>query len=314
MQLVICAMGTGASTPHLQRFPPRTMRPWRPAVTLAYAQSLDGCIAAARGTPTRLSGAESMRLTHELRARHDAILIGVNTVLADNPQLSTRLVPGPSPRPVVLDSRLRTPPSARLLRDTDGGPRGAIIVCDLEEAESERAESLRAAGALILPVSRVGGLLAARGHSPASWVPSCPTAAPGSKQGRPDVGEASAAGHVGAPLDLRELLASLASRSVRSIMVEGGGHVLRSFLAGGSELYDELCVTVAPVMLAGGPRFGDAGGVGAGDAAAGPPARLELVRVEYETVGADVVVFAAPAEPVAVVTDMARAERGRSGT
>lgn len=62
-----------------------------PHVTLTYAQSLDGAIAAAPGTQTALSGAESKAMTHYLRSQHDGILVGVGTVLADNPSLNCRL-------------------------------------------------------------------------------------------------------------------------------------------------------------------------------------------------------------------------------
>ncbi|HVN54662.1 MAG TPA: RibD family protein [Anaerolineaceae bacterium] len=92
-------------------------RTGRPLVTLAYAQSLDGSIAWRRGQPTAISGAESARMTHQLRAGHDAILVGVGTVLADNPMLTVRLVPGANPCPVVLDPRLRIPLQANLLQD-----------------------------------------------------------------------------------------------------------------------------------------------------------------------------------------------------
>ncbi|MFN8440363.1 MAG: GTP cyclohydrolase II [Caldilineaceae bacterium] len=85
-----------------------------PFVTLSWAQSLDGSIAAEAGKPLRLSAEGSMRLTHRLRSMHDAILVGIGTVLADNPRLTTRLVEGPSPRPIIIDSRLRTPPGAAL--------------------------------------------------------------------------------------------------------------------------------------------------------------------------------------------------------
>jgi 3,4-dihydroxy 2-butanone 4-phosphate synthase/GTP cyclohydrolase II len=86
----------------------------RPFVTLTYAQSLDGSIAAAPGRPLALSGPVSSTLTHALRAAHDAILVGIGTVLADDPRLTVRLVAGPNPQPVVLDSHLRLPPTARL--------------------------------------------------------------------------------------------------------------------------------------------------------------------------------------------------------
>ena len=88
----------------------------RPLVSLCYAQSLDGCLAAQPGRPTQLSGPQSSRLTHQLRAAHDAILVGVGTVLADDPQLTVRLAPGQNPQPVILDSRLRTPLQARLVQ------------------------------------------------------------------------------------------------------------------------------------------------------------------------------------------------------
>src|SRR6185295_16924415 len=71
----------------------------RPFVTLAYAQSLDGSITIARGQRYKLSGPEAMRFTHALRAAHDAILVGVGTVLADDPELDVRLIDGPNPQP-----------------------------------------------------------------------------------------------------------------------------------------------------------------------------------------------------------------------
>jgi GTP cyclohydrolase II len=88
----------------------------RPFVTLSYAQSLDGSLAAKRGERTQISGSESARLTHILRANHDAILIGIGTLLIDNPQLTVRLVEGENPRPVVLDSKLQTPSDSFLVR------------------------------------------------------------------------------------------------------------------------------------------------------------------------------------------------------
>ena len=94
-----------------------------PFVTLTYAQSLDGSIATAAGQPLTLSGPQAMTVTHALRATHDAILIGIGTVLADDPQLTVRLVAGAHPQPVVLDSHLRFPPHARLLQH----PRGVWI-------------------------------------------------------------------------------------------------------------------------------------------------------------------------------------------
>ncbi|OGT70957.1 MAG: GTP cyclohydrolase [Gammaproteobacteria bacterium RIFCSPLOWO2_02_FULL_57_10] len=93
--------------------------PERPFVTLSYAQSLDGSITLRAGESLGLSGEESTRLTHHLRSLHDGILVGIGTVLADDPQLNVRQWTGPSPQPIVLDSHLRIPADARLCHIAD---------------------------------------------------------------------------------------------------------------------------------------------------------------------------------------------------
>lgn len=115
----------------------------RPFFTLAYAQSLDGSIAGEDSRPLSLSCEPTWQLTHELRASHDAILVGIGTVVADDPMLTVRLVAGPSPQPVVVDSRLRLPTQARLL---DGGGRRPWIATT-EGANDEAEEDLRSRGA-----------------------------------------------------------------------------------------------------------------------------------------------------------------------
>lgn len=119
----------------------------RPFVTLSYAQSLDGCIAAERGKTTAISGPAALRLTHALRARHDAILIGIGTLLADDPRLDVRLVEGPSPRPVVVDSRLVCPLDARLLQRRAS----VLFASTLPSAEKQRALEARGAEIWTLP-------------------------------------------------------------------------------------------------------------------------------------------------------------------
>ncbi|MCS7001779.1 MAG: RibD family protein [Dehalococcoidia bacterium] len=92
-------------------------RTGRPFVTLTYAQSLDGSIAGVPGERLYLSDAPSLVFTHQLRAAHRAILVGIGTVLADDPSLTVRLTDGPNPQVIVVDSSLRLPLSARVLRN-----------------------------------------------------------------------------------------------------------------------------------------------------------------------------------------------------
>ncbi len=128
----------------------------RPLVTLTYAQSLDGSIAARPGHPLAISGPASQTFTHALRAVHDAILVGIGTVLADNPALTVRLVPGSHPRPVIMDTRLRLPAYARLLREGRRHP----VVATSEQAPPERQAELEDLGATVLrlPVGPNGGI------------------------------------------------------------------------------------------------------------------------------------------------------------
>lgn len=120
------------------------LRTGRPFVTLSYAQSLDGCLTDQPGQPFALSGPEAMRLTHQLRAAHEAILAGIETVLADNPRLNVRLVEGRPPQPVIVDSHLRFPLDANLI--TASCP----WIATTDQAEKERQRALEAAGARIL--------------------------------------------------------------------------------------------------------------------------------------------------------------------
>ncbi len=128
-----------------------------PFVTLTYAQSLDGSIARHDGSKLTLSNLHSQKLTHQVRALHDAILVGINTVLSDDPQLNVRLVDGFSPQPVVVDSKLRFPLDACLLRDPCIRP---IIVTGEGTASRDKEQRLVSLGARVvrLPLEADGSI------------------------------------------------------------------------------------------------------------------------------------------------------------
>ncbi|SRR5579884_1332762 len=127
--------------------------PGLPWVTIKYAQTLDGRIATRSGESQWISGSESLVYAHELRARHDAILVGVGTVLRDNPRLTVRLAQGRNPLRVVADSALRTPLDAAVLADAAGA-----LVAATASADPARRTALEARGVrvIVLPAEESG--------------------------------------------------------------------------------------------------------------------------------------------------------------
>lgn len=117
-----------------------------PFVTVSYAQSLDGSIAHRPGYPLNISCHDSLILTHRLRAIHDAILVGIGSVLADDPQLTVRHASGRNPQPVILDSRLRFPSYAKLLN----GSRPLPWIFTTDKAEHAREKTLKMLGAEVI--------------------------------------------------------------------------------------------------------------------------------------------------------------------
>jgi 5-amino-6-(5-phosphoribosylamino)uracil reductase len=118
-------------------------------VTVSYAQSLDGRIATGSGDSRYISGNASLRLAHKLRRENQAILVGINTVLRDDPRLTCRLVRGRSPMRLVLDSSLRLPPDSKLAASAITQP--TRVFCAPQALESRE----RALAALGVKVARV---------------------------------------------------------------------------------------------------------------------------------------------------------------
>jgi len=165
----------------------------RPFVTLKSATSLDGRIAAANGASQWISAPESRRLGHLLRARHDAILVGAATALADDPRLDSRHPgeQGGHPVRIVLDSRLRLPPDSQLARSARATP--LWVFCG-DGADPERQHLLEQQGARVFRA-----------------------AADGEKGG----------------LCPGDVLRQLAETGITRLLIEGGGQVAAAFLRDG---------------------------------------------------------------------------------
>lgn len=108
-----------------------------PFVILKIAQTLDGKIATRDGDSRWVSSPESRRLTHRMRAQADAVMVGMGTVLQDDPRLTVRHVRGANPAKIILDSRLRTPLGAKVLAQ------GRVILATCQRADSTRARRYR---------------------------------------------------------------------------------------------------------------------------------------------------------------------------
>jgi len=131
------------------------VRTGRPFVALKLAQSLDGAIAAGPGQRTGISSALSRRYVQRLRAWHDCVLVGISTVMADDPLLNVRGVSGArQPLRAVLDSRLRLPLESRLA--TTAGQFPAVVLYDRALADPGRAAALEALGVATVALDGTG--------------------------------------------------------------------------------------------------------------------------------------------------------------
>lgn len=122
-----------------------------PFVALKYAQTLDGKIATRTGDSKWISSLSSRRLTHFLRSIHQAVLIGVDTVIQDDPQLTVRLVKGKNPLRIVVDSKLRSPLKARVFSPKKGTK---TILATTSKADPGRIKQFEKKGMEILLLRR----------------------------------------------------------------------------------------------------------------------------------------------------------------
>jgi diaminohydroxyphosphoribosylaminopyrimidine deaminase / 5-amino-6-(5-phosphoribosylamino)uracil reductase len=209
--------------------------PSRPFITLCFAQSLDGSLTTRAGETLRLSSAESTRLTHQIRSLHDGILIGIGTVLADDPQLTVREWSGPNPQPIVLDSQLRMPATAKLCRQ--GGTRCWVLTAQPAPAQSQTPPP--AESSLQVP-ERSSARVAA---PPLQAKLACDLL--------------PVAGNAAGQVDLDLAMQLLHQKGIRNLMVEGGAGVITAFLQAG--LVDALVLTIAPQIVGGYKAVGELG-------------------------------------------------------
>jgi len=191
-------------------------------------QSIDGRIATVTGHSKYINGPAGLTHLHRLRALVDAVLVGIGTAVADDPQLTVRRIAGPSPARIVLDPRGRLPPGARVLT-ADGVRRLVVTAAGIGPSLGPDVE--------IVEVPASGGEIA-----PAA------------------------------------ILAALAERGFRRILIEGGAHTVSRFIAAGC--LDRLHVMVAPTMLGSGQAGITLQPIQTADQALRAPMRAHLIGEE----------------------------------
>ncbi|HEX2107053.1 MAG TPA: 2,5-diamino-6-(ribosylamino)-4(3H)-pyrimidinone 5'-phosphate reductase [Nitrososphaera sp.] len=181
-------------------------------VIINSAMTVDGKIATSSGD-SKISSRQDLLRVHKLRASVDAIVVGISTILADNPRLTVRLVKGKNPARVIVDSRARIPLDSQIMR-TASNVRTIVAVTD--KAPEEKLTKLRDIGAEVLVIS----------------------------EGRK--GRSAAVPH---GVNLKLLFRKLGKMGLEKILVEGGGELNWSLLH--LWLVDELIITVAPKIAGG---------------------------------------------------------------
>jgi 2,5-diamino-6-(ribosylamino)-4(3H)-pyrimidinone 5'-phosphate reductase len=174
--------------------------------------TVDGKISTSNGD-SRISSREDLVRVHKLRASVDAIVVGISTILADDPRLTVRLVKGRNPARVVVDSRGRIPFDSQIMRTAS---KVKTIVAVTDQAPEEKILKLRDMGAQVLVISE------------------------GKK------GQSAAVPH---GVNLKLLFRKLEKMGMQKILVEGGGELNWSLLH--LWLVDELTITIAPKIAGG---------------------------------------------------------------
>lgn len=200
------------------------VRTGRPFVTAKWAMTLDGRIATRTGDSRWVSGEEARRLVHRERDASDAIVVGVQTVLVDDPLLTVRLDPSDDiraprsrqPLRVVLDGQGRTPLAGRLLSSALAGP---VLIATTPKAPADRIERLRAAGAEVVVFPEAADRV-----------------------------------------DLGAVLNELGRRGAIRVLVEGGSEVTGAFFE--QRFIDRVLAFVAPKLVGGRVALGPLGGNG----------------------------------------------------
>ena len=245
-----------------------TSRHTTPHITLTWASSLDSRISLAPGLRTAISGPETKAMTHYLRSRHDAILVGVRTAIADDPTLNCRLHrpmfrPNPSkasphqPRPIIIDphARLHITPSMSLLRAVAAQQaKGPWIVVSPQAALHPTAVSiLKAHGGEYLMINDF------LPTNPPSHPPAAPYTQPHPHHPQYQQAPPYAQAHHPPPhhhsnpssgLNWLSLFQILHREGITSLMVEGGGIVLSELLHPRyTPLISSVIITIAPTFF-----------------------------------------------------------------
>jgi diaminohydroxyphosphoribosylaminopyrimidine deaminase/5-amino-6-(5-phosphoribosylamino)uracil reductase len=221
----------------------------RPAFTLKAAITLDGKIATVAGESKWITGEAARADVMRLRATHDAVMVGVGTVLADDPALTARIKGGRDPIRVVVDSQLRTPVTAKLLPAHAGRRAAPPAAGAKRRAGKAAAKTGRAARTQASATGDTRVIIATR--SDASRDREHALQAAGAEVWR-------LSSHARG-VDLGALARKLGEQSITSVLVEGGGEVHASLLE--AQLADELVIYIAPKIV-GGPAKSWVGGAG----------------------------------------------------